>query len=76
MQSSLDDTPDVIATMPGDANFKFSAKFVQYPRAAIGVTKDCPSQYKDLIQTMQHKGWLYPIAYIPSKEFIWAKLKE
>ena len=76
MPTSLDDEDPVIATKPGDTNFKFSTKFVQYPRAAIGVDAKCPSEYKDLIQKMQHHGWIYPIAYIPSREFIWGKLKE
>lgn len=71
-----DDEIEIIATMPGDKNFKFSTQFVEYPRAAIGVAKNCPGEYKDLIQKMQHHGWIYPIAYIPSKEYIWAKLKE
>ena len=76
MYVDVDDADEVIATKPGDHNFKFSTKFVQYPRAAIGVDAKCPSEYKDLIQKMQHHGWIYPIAYIPSREFIWGTLKE
>lgn len=76
MSTYVDDDDPVIATKPGDENFKFSTKFIQYPRAAIGVDAKCPNEYKDLIQKMQHHGWIYPIAYIPSREFIWGKLKE
>lgn len=70
-----DDQLEVLAAMPGDKNFKFATQFVEYPRAAIGVDQKCPTEYKDLIQQMQHKGWIYPIAYIPAKEYIWAELK-
>lgn len=76
MYVNIDDSNEVIATQPGDKNFKFSTKFIQYPRAAIGVDAKCPVEYKDLIQKMQHHRWIYPIAYIPSRELIWGTLKE
>jgi hypothetical protein len=76
MSISVEERDEVLTLLPEDKNFKFSHKFVQFPRAAIMISEDCPENYKSIIYTCQAKGWLQPIAYVPTKEFIWEKLKE
>lgn len=67
---------EVKKLLPEDKGFKFMNDLVEYPRAAIAVTPECPERYRDMIYTCQAKGWITPIAYVPTKEFIWEKLKE
>jgi len=76
MSIGVEDQDEVLTFLPADKNFKFTNKFVQFPRAAIMVSEDCPESYKNIIYTCQAKGWLQPIAYVPTREFIWEKLKE
>lgn len=76
MFADLNNREEVLTFLPKDKDFKFSNKFVQFPRAAIMISEECPENYKQIIYTCQAKGWLQPIAYVPTREFIWEKLKE
>lgn len=66
---------EVKTLLPEDKGFKFMSELVEYPRAAITVTKECPANYMDIIYTCQAKGWLKPVAYVPTKELIWEELQ-
>lgn len=69
--------PSEVKTLfPGDVGFKFSNNLVDYPRAAIVITENCPDNYKHIVYTCQAKGWIKPVAYVPTKEYIWETLKE
>jgi len=67
---------EVKALLPGDEYFKFGANFIQWPRAAIQINEECPENYKRIVQTCQMKGWISPIAYVPTKELMWGVLKK
>lgn len=67
---------EVKTLFPGDKGFTFMDNLVEYPRAAIMITEHCPDKYRDIFYTCQAKGWIKPVAYIQTKEYIWEKLKE
>lgn len=68
-------TPSQVKTLfPGDEGYKFTSGMVEYPRAAIVIMENCPENYKNIIYTCQAKGWIKPVAYVPTKEFIWDEL--
>lgn len=66
---------EVKTLLPGDPGFKFTSGLAEYPRAAIVITEDCPANYRDIIYTCQAKGWLKPVAYVPTKELVWEELQ-
>ena len=66
---------EVKKLLPGDDGFKFMSVMVEYPRAAIVITEDCPANYRDIIYTCQAKGWIKPVAYVPTKELVWEELQ-
>lgn len=68
--------PNEVKTLfPGDAGFKFIKDMVEYPRAAIVITEDCPDNLKSQIWIYQRKGYIKPVAYVPTKELIWEELQ-
>ena len=68
--------PNEIKTLfPGDPGFKFTKDMVEYPRAAIVITEDCPDNLKSQIWIYQRKGYIKPVAYVPTKELIWEELQ-
>ena len=66
---------EVKTLSPGDAGFKFTKGLVEYPRAAIVITDECPDNLKSQIWIYQRKGWIKPIAYVQTKELIWEELQ-
>lgn len=67
--------PSEVKTLfPGDQGFKFDSDMVEYPRAAIVITEDCPDNLKAQIWIYQRKGYIKPVAYVPTKEYIWDTL--
>ena len=60
---------------PGDDGYKFVKDMIEYPRAAIVVMENCPENYKQIVYTCQAKGWIKPVAYVPTKELIWEELQ-
>lgn len=67
---------EVKTILPGDTGFKFTSNMVEYPRAAIVITDECPENLRAQIWIYQRKGYIKPVAYVPTKEFVWEKLKE
>jgi hypothetical protein len=65
---------EVKTLMPGDGGFKFTSNLVEYPRAAIVITEDCPDNLKSQIWIYQRKGYIKPVAYVPTKELVWEEL--
>lgn len=65
---------EVKTLLPGDPGFKFTSDMVEYPRAAIVITEDCPNHVKTNIWLYQRQGYLKPVAYVPTKEYIWETL--
>ena len=65
---------EVKTLMPGDQGFKFTKDMVEYPRAAIVITEDCPDNLKSQIWIYQRKGYIKPVAYVPTKELVWEEL--
>ncbi len=66
---------EVKTVFPGDASFKFTKDMVEYPRAAIFIAEDCPDNLKYQILIYQRKGYIKPVAYVPTKELIWEELQ-
>jgi len=60
---------------PGDDGFKFMKDMVEYPRAAIVIAENCPDNYRHIVYTCQAKGWIKPVAYVPTNEYIWEELQ-
>lgn len=61
---------------PSDIGFKFVEDKVEYPRAVIHINECCPDDYRNIVSLCQAKGWIKPIAYVPTKELVWEKLSK
>lgn len=66
---------EVKTLIPGDEGFKFMSDLVEYPRAAIVITDECPENLRAQIWIYQRKGYIKPVAYVPTKELIWEELQ-
>lgn len=60
---------------PDDDGYKFTRDKIEYPRAVIIITENCPDNYRQIIYTCQAKGWIKPAAYVPTNEYIWEELQ-
>jgi hypothetical protein len=60
----------------GDDKFKFSSDMVEYPRAAISVSKNCPDEVIEKIGLWLNKGYIFPVAYVKESDYIWEQLKK
>jgi DNA-binding transcriptional regulator LsrR (DeoR family) len=56
-------SPKVLEIKQGDKGFKFISGYVEYPRAAILVTDECPARVR--LDLQQYES-----------EYVWEKLKE
>ena len=61
---------------PGDKHFKFTQGLVEWPRAAIKISDDCPSNFLATIQVCISMGYIKPVAYVPEPTIVWEILKE
>lgn len=66
----------VLGIKQGDKGFKFTENLVEYPRAAISVSNDCPPEVRLQLQVWVSNGWIAPVAYVRESEYIWEKLQE
>jgi hypothetical protein len=66
----------VLEIKQGDKGFKFFSGMVEYPRAAISVSKNCPDEVLEKMGLWARKGYIFPVAYIKESEYVWGKLKE
>ena len=69
-------TNKVLEIKQGDKGFKFISGYVEYPRAAILVTDECPARVRLDLQQYVSNGWITPVAYVKEDEYMWEKLKE
>jgi hypothetical protein len=69
-------SPKVLEIKQGDKGFKFISGYVEYPRAAILVTDECPARVRLDLQQYVSNGWITPVAYVKEDEYMWEKLKE
>lgn len=60
----------------GEPKFMINEGMTIAPRASIEISKDCPNQYKTIIETCYHKGWLIPVAYVKDSELFWEELEK
>lgn len=66
----------VLEIKQGEKGFKFVSGLVEYPRAAILVTDECPARVRLELQQWVSNGWISPVAYVREDEYVWEKLKE
>ena len=69
-------TNKVLEIKPGQKGFKFISGLIEYPRAAILVTQECPPSTRLELQHYISIGWITPVAYVRENEYVWEKLKE
>lgn len=67
---------DVIEIEPRDKGFKFMVSMVEYPRAAISISNECPPDVRTQLQMYVGNGWIKPVAYVRESEYVWEKLSE
>ena len=58
----------------GDPNFMLTDGFVNYPRAMIHITPECPQVLRDEIMWAANNGYLKCVAYVQGKELSWQEL--
>lgn len=58
----------------GDPNFMLTDGFIQYPRAMLHITPECPAVIRDEIMWAVSNGYLKCVAYVQGKELTWEQL--
>jgi hypothetical protein len=58
----------------GDPSFMLTDGFVNYPRAMIHITPECPQTLRDEIMWAANNGYLKCVAYVQGKELSWQEL--
>ena len=59
---------------PSDDHFYIKNKFVVTPRAGFEIVKECPREYKLVIQDCIDRGWLKPVATVTEREMLFIGL--
>jgi hypothetical protein len=59
---------------PGDPNFVITAGLEQANRAGFEISKDCPYNHLQILQTCIDRGWLKPVANVTERELIFMGL--
>ncbi len=59
-----------------DPNFNLVDGMLVIPRAGFEVVKECPREYKLIIQDCIERGWLKPVASVYDHELIFDVLKD
>jgi hypothetical protein len=58
----------------GDRHFSITDKFVVTPRAGFEISKDCPYNHLQILQTCIDRGWIKPVAHVTERELIFMGL--
>jgi hypothetical protein len=58
----------------GDRHFNITDKFVVTPRAGFEISKDCPYNHLQILQTCIDRGWIKPVAHVTERELIFMGL--
>jgi hypothetical protein len=66
---------DVKAVRPGDPLWHIKSDFVITPRAGFEISKNCPIEYVEVLNTCMSNGWLKPVAYLKGSEATMEYLK-
>jgi hypothetical protein len=59
-----------------DPDFYITTGMYSTPRAGFQISKGCPEEYRNVIQTCIRNGWLMPVAHLKESEYIWEKIAE
>jgi hypothetical protein len=60
-----------------DPDFRFSPDGVTVvPRAGLEILPTCPQQYREIIQSCLHHGWLRPVAHMRDTEYTMELLRK
>jgi hypothetical protein len=59
----------------GDKDFMLTDGVVRSPRAGFEIARECPSNYKEVLDYCILTGLIKPVAYIQDEELMWEKLK-
>ena len=60
----------------GDRHFNITDKLLVTPRAGFEISKDCPYNHLQILQTCIDRGWLKPVAHITERELLFMGLTE
>jgi hypothetical protein len=66
---------DVKAIRPGDPLWHIKSDLVITPRAGFEISKNCPIEYVEVLNTCMSNGWLKPVAYLKGSEATMEYLK-
>ncbi len=69
-------TRDIKAVRQGDPGFMLTDGMIQYPRAMLHITPDCPADVKVQIMRAVNNGHLKCVAHVQGKELTWQALTE
>ena len=61
-------TTNIRTIRQGDAKFMLKDGVVICPRAGFEISKDCPYNHLQILQTCIDQGWIKPIAHVYGKE--------
>lgn len=62
------------AIRAGDPDFTFRDGYTTVSRAGFEISPKCPDGYKDVLLTAVSNGWIRPVAYVKTKEYVWEQL--
>lgn len=57
-----------------DPDFIIDDGIIMAPRAGFEISKDCPYNHLQILNTCIERGWIKPVAYMKESEYIWEKL--
>jgi hypothetical protein len=70
-------TRPVKTLRPGDADFTFSPDGIQLvTRAGFEISKDCPYNHLQVLQTCIDRGWIKPVACMRDVEYTMELLRK
>ena len=55
---------------PGDQEFVISNGMMVANRAGFEIKRECPREYKLILQDCIDRGWIVPVAYMTEKELM------
>lgn len=67
---------DIKAVRQGDPGFMLTDGMIQYPRAMMHITPECPAEVKTSIMWAVNNGYLKCVAHVQGKELTWQTLTE
>lgn len=61
---------------PGDQEFVISNGMMVANRAGFEIKRECPREYKLILQDCIDRGWISPVATITEREYIFMGLSK